>query len=73
MITIRKDNTIKTVTRGAYESFYKPLGYTVERSVKKEPVKVQEVKEEKKEIKATKPMKQKKQKKESRCSHAICY
>ena len=54
MITIRKDNTIKTVTRGAYESFYKPLGYTVERSVKKESVKVQEVKEEKKEIKATK-------------------
>lgn len=54
MITIRKDNTIKTVTRGAYESFYKPLGYTVERSVKKELVKVQEIKEEKKEIKATK-------------------
>ena len=54
MITIRKDNTTKTVTRGAYESFYKPLGYTVKNSVKKEPVKVQEIKEEKKEIKATK-------------------
>lgn len=54
MITVRKDNTIKTVTRGAYESFYKPLGYTVENSVKKEPVKVQETKEDKKEIKATK-------------------
>ncbi len=54
MITIRKDNTTKTVTRGAYESFYKPFGYTVEKSVKKEPVKVQEIKEDKKEIKATK-------------------
>ena len=53
MIKIRKDNTIKMVTRGAYESFYKPLGYTVENSAKKEPTKVQEIKGEKKEIKAT--------------------
>lgn len=27
MITIVKDNDKKTVTKGAYELFYKPLGY----------------------------------------------
>lgn len=54
MITITNNKETKTVTKGAYNSFYKPLGYTVEKSVKKEPVKVQEIKEDKKEIKATK-------------------
>ena len=54
MITITNNKDTKTVTKGAYNSFYKPLGYTVEKSVKKEPVKVQEIKEDKKEIKATK-------------------
>lgn len=54
MITITNNKETKTVTKGAYNSFYKPLGYTIEKSVKKEPVKVQDVKEEKKEIKATK-------------------
>ena len=27
MIKIKKDNSVLTVTRGAYEEFYKPLGY----------------------------------------------
>ena len=54
MVTITNNKETKIVTKGAYNSFYKPLGYTIEKSVKKEPVKVQDVKEEKKEIKATK-------------------
>lgn len=29
MIKIFKNNDIKTVTLGAYESFFKPLGYSV--------------------------------------------
>lgn len=29
MITIYKDKDIKKVTKGAYNTFYKPLGYNV--------------------------------------------
>lgn len=29
MIKIYKDNNIKTVTKGAYETFYKSLGYKI--------------------------------------------
>lgn len=29
MITITNDKETKTVTKGAYNSFYKPLGFTV--------------------------------------------
>lgn len=29
MIRIYKDRDIKTVTQGAYETFYKPLGYNI--------------------------------------------
>lgn len=53
MIKIVKDNTIKVVTKGAFDSFYAPLGYTmmnenkpVEKSDKKEIS--DEVKSEKK-------------------------
>lgn len=43
MIRIFKDNNIQVVTKGAYEAFYKPLGYNVvvEQKSKKEEVKVQ--------------------------------
>lgn len=29
MLTIKKDNNEKIVTKGAYENFYKPLGYII--------------------------------------------
>ena len=29
MIRIYKDNDVKVVTRGAYDTFYKPLGYNL--------------------------------------------
>ncbi len=29
MISIYKDKDVKTVTQGAYETFYKPLGYNI--------------------------------------------
>lgn len=51
MIKIFKDKSEKYVTRGAYENFYKPLGYTiVGDSNKKREVEVkEEIKEEVKE------------------------
>ncbi len=51
MIKIIKDKSEKYVTRGAYENFYKPLGYTiVGDSNKKREVEVkEEIKEEVKE------------------------
>lgn len=51
MIKIVKDKSEKYVTRGAYENFYKPLGYTiVGDSNKKREVEVkEEIKEEVKE------------------------
>jgi len=51
MIKIIKDKSEKFVTRGAYENFYKPLGYTiVGDSNKKREVEVkEEIKEEVKE------------------------
>ena len=44
MIRIYKDNDNKYVTKGAYETFYKPLGYKTVLDV--EPQKIEEVKEE---------------------------
>ena len=44
MIRIYKDNDNKYVTKGAYETFYKPLGYKIVLDIK--PQKVEEVKEE---------------------------
>lgn len=44
MIRIYKDKDNKYVTKGAYEMFYKPLGYKVVLDVK--PQKVEEPKEE---------------------------
>ena len=35
MIKIVKDTNVKVVTKGAYENFYKPLGYTIMDDVKK--------------------------------------
>ena len=57
MIKIVKDKSEKFVTRGAYENFYKPLGYTIvgdsnkkrEVETKKEEIK-EEIKEEVKEV-----------------------
>ena len=36
MVTITKDDNKKVVTMGAYENFYKPLGYEI---VKNQPLK----------------------------------
>lgn len=44
MIRIYKDNDNKYVTKGAYETFYKPLGYKIVLDVK--PQKIEESKEE---------------------------
>lgn len=44
MIHIHKDNDNKQVTKGAYETFYKPLGYKIVLDV--EPQKIEEPKEE---------------------------
>ena len=43
MIRIYKDNNVKVVTKGAYDTFYKPLGYNI---VLEQPVKINsEIKE----------------------------
>lgn len=44
MIRIHKDKDNKCVTKGAYEMFYKPLGYKTVLDI--EPQKIEEVKEE---------------------------
>ena len=44
MIRIYKDKDNKCVTKGAYEMFYKPLGYKTVLDI--EPQKIEEVKEE---------------------------
>lgn len=44
IVTIKKDNDIKKVTKGAYENFYKDAGYTIEKNVKEEKPKSVEVK-----------------------------
>lgn len=44
MIRIYKDKDNKYVTKGAYEMFYKPLGYKIVLDVK--PQKIEEPKEE---------------------------
>ena len=45
MIRIYKDNDNKYVTKGAYETFYKPLGYKIVLDIK--PQKIEEPKEKK--------------------------
>jgi len=44
MIRIYKDNDNKYVTKGAYETFYKPLGYKIVLDIK--PQKIEEPKKE---------------------------
>ena len=44
MLKIIKDKNEKIVTKGAYEQFYKPLGYKIVLDV--EPQKIEESKEE---------------------------
>lgn len=44
MVRIYKDKDNKYVTKGAYEMFYKPLGYKIVLDV--EPQKIEETKEE---------------------------
>lgn len=44
MIRIYKDNDNKYVTKGAYETFYKPLGYKIVLDIKAQ--KIEETKEE---------------------------
>lgn len=46
MIRIYKDNDNKCVTKGAYENFYKPLGYKIVLDIK--PQQIEETKEESK-------------------------
>jgi hypothetical protein len=46
MIKIVKDKVEKNVTKGAYENFYKPLGYTIVNDGNKELKKEVEIKEE---------------------------
>lgn len=63
IVTIKKDNDIKKVTNGAYENFYKALGYTIDKKVKDEKPKDVEVKkvvdvEPKVETKAEEPKKE---------------
>lgn len=63
MVTIKKDNDIKKVTKGAYENFYKDLGYKLEKKLKDEKPKGFEFKktvdiEPKKEDKAEEPKKE---------------
>ena len=45
MIRIYKGNNQKLVTKGAYETFYKPLGYKT--VIENKPQKIEEPKEEK--------------------------
>ena len=40
MVTITKEDNKKVVTMGAYENFYKPLGYEI---VKNQPLKKEKV------------------------------
>lgn len=66
MIKIIKGNTKKTVTKGAFEEFFKPLGYTIieDKQIKKEIVSEKQVepKKEVQEIKEDKVVKSDKRK-----------
>lgn len=53
MLRISKDKQHTVVTRGAYESIYKPLGYTIDSENKKEKIKKPEMDYEN-EFKSTK-------------------
>lgn len=44
IVTIKKDNSVKRVTKGAYENFYKGLGYKIDKKGKEEAPKKQEFK-----------------------------
>ena len=54
MIRIFKNNQTMTVTKGAYESFFKPLGYQVVIEAKEKSVKVDKPKPEKSKNEGTK-------------------
>ena len=54
MVTIFNKNDTKVVTKGAYESFFKPLGYQVVIEAKEKPVKVEKPKVEKSKNEGTK-------------------
>ena len=47
MIKIIKENNEKTVTKGAYENFYKPLGYIIvnDKKTKKKEVEIKKSEE----------------------------
>lgn len=47
MIRIFKNNETRVVTKGAYESFFKPLGYEVAIDMVEKPKKVEKPKTEK--------------------------
>lgn len=57
MVTITNDKETKVVTKGAYNSFYKPLGFNIiEKSTKmaKEDIKVEKSEKRKEEVKEEK-------------------
>ena len=53
MVKITNQKETKVVTMGAYNSFYKPLGFQIVTDKKEDSKKVEEVKEEKVEKKET--------------------
>jgi hypothetical protein len=65
MIKIVKDNNEKVVTKGAYENFYKPLGYEI---VKDQPTKI-----EKTDVKPVIEVNTKKDEAEKKTSKAVEY
>lgn len=62
MLRIYKDNDLKIVTRGAYESFYKPLGY---KQIIESTVVVEKKSEVKSDTKSTRVNSDKKNKKDA--------
>lgn len=65
MVTITKEDNKKVVTMGAYENFYKPLGYEI---VKDQPIKI-----EKTEDKKVSEVNNKKDEAEKKTSKAVEY
>ena len=62
MVTIVKDENKKIVTKGAYDNFYKPLGYTivVEKPIEKETIVTEKVKKDEGNKKTSKAVEYKK-------------
>lgn len=65
MVTIIKEDNKKVVTMGAYENFYKPLGYEI---VKDQPTKI-----EKTDVKPVIEVNTKKDEAEKKTSKAVEY